>query len=449
MLVSLNDQLMTEQETNKDLKKKLIPLQQIKVKDFCKVKTSFCHMETIGAGRGNEWPLWMLQLVLEMLVNGTPPYAVSSNIASQVALTTPGVIIHSLPGDSYIRRCRTILRIIGETLTAYRLGKHQDWAQLFSDGTSRRQIALQNLVIGVIEDDVLRTLVLLSAIILKGESSEEQSEAIVSMVQRGAKRLERWSEKMKAIYPTYKHDIPPPNQMNLYKLGAGGAVTSDTCNAARKTSRILKEKIEQAAIRMSRPGDDVSVIQVSCWNHLRNIWLGGMTKALSLFLNESLSDDLQHIDHILRVSPKIEMVLRAVDKEFSLCANYPKGHGELFWKWIEEQYPGKLLFHVERTAGSRQDLCVEGAGAVYWNRGYWLEFLDNQLRIPGGNILQENIFVILSSSEMTALARVCAIIYLSVCVPTRWLAGNTHKLAQYNWSVYSMGRMVDLLESGM
>jgi len=65
---------------------------------------------------------------------------------------------------------------------------------LFSDGTSRRQIVLKNLVIGVIEDDVLRTLVLSSAIILKGESSEEQSEAIVSMVQRGAKRLERWAE---------------------------------------------------------------------------------------------------------------------------------------------------------------------------------------------------------------------------------------------------------------
>ena len=148
-------------------------------------------------------------------------------------------------------------------------------------------------------------------------------------------------------------------------MSSCGAVTSDTCNAARKTNRLLKEKIEQATIRMRTPNDDISVIQVSCWNHLRNIWLGGMTKALSSFLNELLSDDLQHIYPILRVSPKNEMVLRLVDKEFSLCTNYPKGHGELFCKCIEEQYPGKLLFHIERTSGSRQDLCVEGDSTVY------------------------------------------------------------------------------------
>ena len=202
-------------------------------------------------------------------------------------------------------------------------------------------------------------------------------------------------------------------------MSYGGAVTTDTCNTARKTSTIIKESIEQAAIIMQKPSDDVSVIQVSCWHHLRNIWLGGMTKALSAYLNESLRDDLEYIDPALRVSPKIEMVLRAVDKEFSLCANYPKGHGEHFRKWMEEKYPDELLFHVERAAGSRQDLCVEGAGAIYWNRHYWLEFLDSQLRMPGSNILQENLFIILSSCEMTALARVCSIIHLSVCLPTR------------------------------
>ena len=94
-------------------------------------------METNGQEKGKEWPLWILQLVLEQLVNGTPPSAISSNIASHASLATPGAIIHDLPGDSYIRQCRTILKIIGETLAAYRLGKQTDWAQLFSDGTSR------------------------------------------------------------------------------------------------------------------------------------------------------------------------------------------------------------------------------------------------------------------------------------------------------------------------
>ena len=65
-----------------------------------------------------------------------------------------------------------------------------------------------------------------------------------------------------------------------------------------------------------------------------------------------------------------------------------------------DNYSGSLLLHVERASGSRQDICVEGAGAVYWNRRYWLEFLDEQLRTPGGNILQENLFIILSSCEM-------------------------------------------------
>ena len=43
---------------------------------------------------------------------------------------------------------------------------------------------------------------------------------------------------------------------------------------------------------MRRPYDDISIIQVSCWCHLRNLWLGGITKALVLFWNESLSDEL-------------------------------------------------------------------------------------------------------------------------------------------------------------
>ena len=116
---------------------------------------------------------------------------------------------------------------------------------------------------------------------------------------------------------------------------------------------------------------------------------------------------------------------------------------------MEKNHPGTFLLHVERASGSRQDLCVEGAGAVYWNRQYWVEFLDERLRNPGDNILQENLFVILTSCEMISLARVCSIIHLYIYLPTRWLAGNCHKLGNHNWSVRSMGIMVDILEQSL
>ena len=104
-----------------------------------------------------------------------------------------------------------------------------------------------------------------------------------------------------------------------------------------------------------------------------------MAKKTTKYLSDFLEDSLDVIDPRLRVSTGMEGILRACDKEFSLCANYPKGHGELFYAWMKENHPGNLLLHVERTAGSRQDIVVEGAGAIYWNRQYWIEFLDERL----------------------------------------------------------------------
>ena len=63
-----------------------------------------------------------------------------------------------------------------------------------------------------------------------------------------------------------------------------------------------------------------------------------------------------------------DMVLIAIDKEFSIPANYPKGHGPKIKHWLKAHHPGALLVPVQRTAGSRQDLATEGAAAVYWNR---------------------------------------------------------------------------------
>ncbi len=135
-------------------------------------------------------------------------------------------------------------------------------------------------------------------------------------------------------------------------------------------------------------------------HHLINVRLGNVEKVLSTYLNALLRTSLDKIDPQVRVTASISAVISAVDKEFSLSSNYPKGHGELFREWIREHYPGILLLHVEYAAGLRQDLCTERSLPIYMNYPYYVEFLDNALRKPrkmkneSASILQKKIFFV-------------------------------------------------------
>ena len=115
---------------------------------------------------------------------------------------------------------------------------------------------------------------------------------------------------------------------------------------------------------------DISLSQedakaVDCHHHLRNVWFNGLSKKLATYMKIQLQSDLSQIDGVLRISTNIEAVIRAIDKEFSLCANYPKGKGDQFKFWICQNHPGALLLHLQHANGSRQDICVEAAGSIY------------------------------------------------------------------------------------
>lgn len=250
--------------------------------------------------------------------------------------------------------------------------------------------------------------------------------------------MQRLREVIDDKFPGNSHLVPSEDEIDISKLGHGATVTTDTCNAAQKLRRILTDLI---------PG---VCYEYDCMHHLRNVWFGNMEKALTKTLNAILRSDLDLIDPKLRVTASISAIIRAIDKEFSLSANYPKGHGELFREWMRENYPGELLLHVERASGSRQDLCTEGSMAILMNYPFYVEFLDYHLRKRGKNkktsILQENLFVALTSEEMIALVRLLSILHISVCMPVRWLAGKSHELKEHNWGPMSMGRVLDTLE---
>ena len=142
---------------------------------------------------------------------------------------------------------------------------------------------------------------------------------------------------------------------------------------------------------------------------------------------------------------------RAFDKELSLCANYPKGWGVLFRQWRKEKYSGVLLFHVERACKGRMDVVPMASMAIYWNRNYCVEFLDEMISFCGreDNILAKNQMMLLSCLQMAAVARLWAILYISLLSPLRWLAGKTHKLAHRKWSYISMGKVMDKLKDDL
>lgn len=135
-----------------------------------------------GDNRGRQpWPLWIVQLILEQLVNGTPPAVMPANILSHAKHF--GVEVEKLPSVKHCQDMRIVLRILTETLAAYRLGKSEQWQQLFTDGTSRRQVALETVVLAIAnEDEELVPYILSCACILEGESSEQTCAAVLKMI---------------------------------------------------------------------------------------------------------------------------------------------------------------------------------------------------------------------------------------------------------------------------
>ena len=65
---------------------------------------------------------------------------------------------------------RQILQNLNETLAALRLGNANSWHQIFTDGTSRQQIAFQILIISLNEDGTFDPVIVSSCMVLLDKS---------------------------------------------------------------------------------------------------------------------------------------------------------------------------------------------------------------------------------------------------------------------------------------
>ena len=128
-------------------------------------------------GGASQWPVHIVMLICELLTNGTPPSAVPANIQTMSAAMN-GCEASELPRLDFVRRCRTVAQNLNTMLAGLRLGKAKKWKQIFTDGTTRRQVAFQNLVIRMEEDTGFDSVIASSCIFVQNESAAKIVEAI-------------------------------------------------------------------------------------------------------------------------------------------------------------------------------------------------------------------------------------------------------------------------------
>ena len=74
---------------------------------------------------------------------------------------------------------------------------------------------------------------------------------------------------------------------------------------------------------------------------------------------------LDCINTRLRITASIEAILRLLIRSLVLQKITQRDIGDYSGNWIETHHSGLILFHVEQTTGSRQEMCMEGAGDIY------------------------------------------------------------------------------------
>ena len=180
------------------------------------------------------------------------------------------------------------------------------------------------------------------------ETSLAQVDAITSFINEKGQWLEKWADECKRMYPDYKHDIPPASELSLAKLGDGGIVSTDTCNAAQRVNGLLVEKIKvefQQRMKNQTIGDIIvgavedtvtraieddendtldalaaqhdtpeednvspngTVLSGYCHHHLRNVHLGAINSHLTCYFSEKMRGQLKEIDPKWRISPNMQ-----------------------------------------------------------------------------------------------------------------------------------------------
>ena len=120
-------------------------------------------------------------------------------------------------------------------------------------------------------------------------------------------------------------EIPLPEKLSLSRLSREKIwILTDGCPAATKFRRLFAEAIAEAGKRIGMTDEQIVSYTVDCWQHMRCVWGGAALLDLKEHMTDLLADDLRAIHPMLRVTADIGSLCLAIEKYFSLQANYVK-----------------------------------------------------------------------------------------------------------------------------
>jgi len=254
-------------------------------------------------------------MVIEMLTHRTPPNSISPIIIAVCSHISPTYnLVRELPGESFTHECRSVLAVHTKTLGASQIAGAAEWIEHKSDETSRRGVTFGNSIVRIADAHGYRNVALSSGIIAKDSTAEEQVLAIERTFAEGRELLLQWRNVTARMYPgncDLLDRIPLPSKLTLARLHKNGWLMTDNCPTAMKFKRLLHEEIAKQARAEGIPENEIRIRQSDCWHHLRNTWIGNTVKALSEHLNGALSEDLEKIPTIYRVSTEISALMIA------------------------------------------------------------------------------------------------------------------------------------------
>ncbi len=90
------------------------------------------------------------------------------------------------------------------------------------------------------------------------------TDAVLILFQQGRRMLKAWRGVTMELYPNQQdllEQILPANQLTITKLAKGGWLMTDTCSAARRLQRLLKEAITKISLECGMTAIEIVIYE--------------------------------------------------------------------------------------------------------------------------------------------------------------------------------------------